>query len=740
MKPACPAPARADEVSRRRFVEASLLALGSVSLSACGGGSSAVTPSGQQPPAGAAPPAPAPAPSPAPAPPPAPGPGSTLTTLQVRSGAAGTFPYTATVLPLRGAVPTGYTLESPDDGALGASILSLHDDGSAAVMVVAGSTTVAASATTTIRLQAAAAGTGAPLTQAAIAAAVASVAVDFGAVYGSATLADFSSPERVWWANRQVICARYRMQPGAPGSTKLEVVVDIHAYAGGRALVELVVENGRMTSSSPIKPAGASYTAAIVRVNGATIATVNGNGAPEGLHEAFRSWYASSWVGGPTGLRVTQNHVDLQAHPLLFKCVRAGAVDMAMYSGDVYAPWAAGRHRASGMGAGGDHPSIGHLPKWESHFLQTGDYRAAGAAESNALCILGYNVGYRDASGSVPTLSQVAGRDMRAIGNWPNLYSGDGPMGWEVAHHPAVGLMAFVARPSPVFIELAQKVTIWNATWSLFVGDRGPGAGMLSTTGLFGSVYQTRAKAWGIRSLAHAIFLTPDAHAWKAPALTSLALNVSYLSGFANNARSKLNVFYGGQLDWPVTEYNVKPTGAAFGTSHMQQCYLLVALHAMASARLLRGPDQTRADALADWAATWASRWINEQSSGSWRYISIGLAMGRDPSAAAGPNSPDTWAAMRAYSYPNQAPPTRVGSWMTSDLDEPAAFSQYTADVRAGAYYPSYFWAALTAAVERNVAGAGTAWTTVQSDVTNLPVWLNGFASDPRWGSTPRNR
>jgi hypothetical protein len=659
----------------------------------------------------------------------------------VRSNAAGTYPYAATVLPLRGAVPSGYTLESPDDSSLATSILSQHDDGSAAVVVVAGSTTVAASSSKTLRLQAATSGAATPLTAAAISAAVNSVAVDFGATYGKASITDFSSPERVWWANRQVICARYRAPAAAPGATKLELVVDIHAYAGGRALVELVVENGKMTSSSPVKPGGASYTAAVVSVNGATVTTVSGNGAPEGFHEAFRSWYASTWIGGATGLRVTQSNTDLQAHPLLFKCIRSATQDMGTYASDAYTPWATGRHRASGMGNGGDHDSIGHLPKWETHFLQSGDYRAASATESNALCILGYNVGYRDTGGAVPTLAQVAGRDMACLHNWPNTYAGDGPMGWEVAHHPAVGLMAFVVRPSPVFIELAQKVAIWNGTWSVFVGDSGPLGGTVAPTGLFGAVYQTRAKAWGIRSLTHAIFLTPDAHPWKAPARNSLAQNVSYLSDFTTNSRSKLNVIYGGQLNWPGTEYNVRPAGAAFGTSNMQQSYLLVTLHRMASARILTGADQAKADALADWTATWPARWVNEQPNGTWRYISIGMAMGRDPSPVTGPNSPDTWTSMRAYSYPGQAPASVAGPWMSSSpWDEPPTLAEYGPDPVAGAFYPSYFWSALVAAVERNVTGASSAWTTVQANVNNLPGWLDGFGLDPRWGATPRNR
>jgi len=40
--------------------------------------------------------------------------------------------------------------------------------------------------------------------------------------------------------------------------------------------------------------------------------------------------------------------------------------------------------------------------------------------------------------------------------------------------------------------------------------------------------------------------------------------------------------------------------------------------------------------------------------------------------------------------------------------------------------------------VERRVPGSAAAWTTVTSNLTNLDVWRNGFANDPRWGAVPR--
>jgi hypothetical protein len=44
------------------------------------------------------------------------------------------------------------------------------------------------------------------------------------------------------------------------------------------------------------------------------------------------------------------------------------------------------------------------------------------------------------------------------------------------------------------------------------------------------------------------------------------------------------------------------------------------------------------------------------------------------------------------------------GTWASQ------SYSSATTDTGAGAYYPSYFWAALVAAVEGGVAGSDAAW------------------------------
>ena len=658
--------------------------------------------------------------------------GAQIATLSVVSeSGSGARPYAATVLPLRGEVPSGSHVTNAAGTEAGA-ILSTHDDGSAAVVVFAST----ASATGSVALHVATGTAPVALTAAAIAAQVSSVAVAFGSPYGTASITDFSTPERVWWATSKVYCARYRVAAPTPGSTALEAVIDIHAYAD-RALVEVVVENAKMTTATPTKPTAASYTGATVSINGgAAIATVNAADMPtEAAHSAFRGWYAPGWVGaGSPGLRVTQLHTELQLHPLLFKCDQAASFDMAGYASDVYTPWSTGRQRATVMGAGGDHASIGPLPQWEARALQSGDYRAWKATEASALACLGYNINYRDSgTGLPPTFTQLKVNNVSQNGysagapqHWPSQSNGSDAMMWDTPHHPAGGLMAFIARPSPVFIELAQKIAVWNGTWSTAYGPT-PGT---PTVGIFGAPYNIRGRAWGLRSLAHATFLTPDALAWKAAGKTSISANVSYLDGWRTDSKALLNAMWDDGPTDPVDGYG---TVGGFGQALWMYHYLITELHKTASANLLTGSSQTAIDTLADWCALQPVRWVNEQANGGWRYVPYVTVMGRDETTI---DSLSDWGAQMDY-WMADAPPSVSGTWMAHDGTD--LYSDGTTAGNGGANYASYFWSALVAAADRGVAGAATAWNAVLDGITNLATWRGGFASDPRWGSTPLN-
>jgi hypothetical protein len=717
-----------DPISRRSFVHFAALGFSTLALPACGGGGGdAPIDTGSIPGSQKSLAAPTLAP-PAPAP--------VVTRLNVTSTADGMRPFAASVFPLEGQVPAGKTLASPDDATLACSVLSHWGDGSAAVMVASGNTAAAKGTTATLALQLADGGAApAALTAARVGQLVSNIKADFG-VLGTAQLSDLSVPERVWWVNAQVICARYRLR--APGHATLEAIVDIHAYASNFAFVEMVVENGRVDTvlPQPVRPADADYVGTLY-VNGAAIGSGKSADAPELTHSAFRAWYAAGWVGDDPGLFACQAVADLQKHPLLFRMDQA-AGDVSGYASDIYLPWGAGRHRGQAMGGAGDHPSIGPLTQWDAAFLQSGSRAAAAAVEVSALSVLSFNLVYRDEhSGLIPDQAMLVGRQRGA--NFPGTYNPDSIRDWEVAHHPAVGLIAFAARPSPVHLETAQRIVMWNATWSA----GGTGSSNLAaykgndfatdSTGVYGFYYQPRGRAWCLRSLVHATFLSPDGSTWREGGRRWLDMNRAYLAEWMKGKNSRALGFMLG--NGPVETEPLGPNGTHRWPT-WQTHFMIPELHKAASAKLLSGSQQAALEALADWAAAFPVRWINEQPNGGWRYIPYQQKFTSDETGT----PPATWGKVLA-TINATSPPSVAGPWFTSDwetVEYAAFFGDAMAGGTAGYYYVSVFWAALVAATERGIPGSSAAWSTVQNNVTNLSYWRQGFADNARFGATPR--
>lgn len=700
-------------ISRRTFVSGVAASLSPALLSGCGGGGQ--TDAVEAPTSGGSPTDP-PAIRPR------------VTSLQATATGAGTFPYSATLLLLRGEVPAGAALVSDDDPDMTHTVFTTWEDGSAALAIVSGRITVTQSEVKTLKVQLERSPTGSrtALTVTDIAKSVSTLSVDFGSGR-VAVLSDFTTPDRTWWANSQCICARYRARQTAGGP--LEAIVDLHVYATGATFAEVVVENGLVDLVKPVAPLSAVYTSASIRVNGTNlIENVSSTDAIEGEHAAFRAWYASGWIGGNPGLRVTQIHTDLQRHPLFFKMVRESSADLSIYESDQYVPWSTGRHRPKDMGSTGDHPSIGPLPLWEARFLQTGDARAAKAVEASCLSTLTYNINYRNsATGFVPDFGQIGARDQQgSVPAWPRLRHPMSMGTWESAHHPAAGLMAFVVRPSPVFVEIAQKVAVWNGTWS------GANNDFTWTSGTHGHWYQVRGRAWCLRSLVHATFLTPADMPWRTHGSNAIYNNAVLFNRWRTDPRAKLNTMW----DYlPATGIKDGSIASGFQSSIWMYHFLLPELHKASSLGLLQGEQQSTLTTVTDWACLQPVRWINEQSNGGWRYVPYLTTMGRD---AANIDSMDNWGDQMNWFYGN-SPPSVTGGWYVFDGTPPTAYNNNNENTRSGAFYPSYLWASLVAAVERDLPGARDAWNTVQRDLTTLSTWLDGFASDPRWGSTPRN-
>ncbi len=425
---------------------------------------------------------------------------------------------------------------------------------------------------------------GTPLTPARVAQLLTSISCDFGA-NGTASLTNFGSPEKIWWANERVICARYRIPVGTGG---LEAVVDVHAFDANRAFVEIVLENGKLNSSSPAGLSSKSYSNATVAVNGNTIATVSSAAAPNGTHNNFRAWYCSTWIGGDPGVVVTHDAASLQAHPLFWKPARPVTTNYAtLYRADAYVPWSTGRHLAVNMGGTGEgaRGGIGPLPGWDSDYICSGNRHVSQACIASGLALLTFNINYRDSgSGVPPSSAQLQGRRAGGSGPWvpwPVIdYGFDGSKAtFESAHQPASPLVAFLCRPSPVFIELAQKILVWNHTNN-------------STSGVM-LWDQGRSRGWRMRNYAIAAFLTPDTDAaWKNSAKTLIANCIPEATQF-QQPWNKLNVIW----DYSANDCEDKSTSRArYQYAFFFQHYMILGWNFVSALKLLNttGPSAVR--------------------------------------------------------------------------------------------------------------------------------------------------
>ena len=377
---------------------------------------------------------------------------------------------------------------------------------------------------------------GTALTPARVAALVKNVTVNAGAL-GIASITNFASPERTWWANARVICCRYR------------AAIDTHARGRHRHPCIRVRPRVRRRSCSrtarstptqrvPARPATKTYAGATVTVNGQEVATVGVAGQGAVVQERRRRRPLRRWTRSvPRVVLLDMDRRRPEGRGDARHRRRCRRIRSSSGAGKARPTTSArntrmtpttlvGRsaQRAARCRAAATWKRIGPLTQWDARYLQTGSRYVRRAVVASALGALSCNVNARDRPAAACRRTRRRSGKTQDDGTWPKTIS---EPAWEVAHHPAVGLMAFLCQPSPAFIEIAQKIAIWNAT-------------ALQNDGVFGFWSQVRGKAWGVRSLAHAIFLTPDGDTWKPAARSSLAANVRTIDAFRKSPNATL--------------------------------------------------------------------------------------------------------------------------------------------------------------------------------------------------------
>lgn len=190
--------------------------------------------------------------------------------------------------------------------------------------------------------------------------------------------------------------------------------------------------------------------------------------------------------------------------------------------------WSGARTRLMGSGLiysympdGGGRPDIAPLPRWTARYLMTQDVRAKVSMMGTAEQAGSFGIHYRDRDTGLP-ISLDTYPSMTILGNGGIFPSCSGSCGTpytpDVAHQPSMSFVPYLISGDYYHLEELQ---FW-ANWNMFYwGNHGGSQGLMVND-------QVRAQAWGLRTLGHAAYITPDAHPLKAYFTAKLGNNLDW--------------------------------------------------------------------------------------------------------------------------------------------------------------------------------------------------------------------
>ena len=212
---------------------------------------------------------------------------------------------------------------------------------------------------------------------------------------------------------------------------------------------------------------------------------------------------------------------------------------------------------------------------------------------------------------------------------------------------------------------------------------------------------------------------------------------------YSQDPQNKLDLVYNDNARHFIDVSSTRPKGQDGIWMHH---WLACVYYTTTVAKILRGAEATTWNATTDWLLKQPVRYVNEASGGEWRLHNF-LTTVSDTTATWPIAMRSTWGEMIRSDYVD-TPPGESGKWLFINHN-PANNPNWNKWSSAGEVtsmaagnYAAIFWAALVAAVERDIPGALTAWNRVQAGISNLNTpggWLDGAADNPRYNRYPRN-
>ncbi|WP_041577116.1 hypothetical protein [Bdellovibrio bacteriovorus] len=189
------------------------------------------------------------------------------------------------------------------------------------------------------------------------------------------------------------------------------------------------------------------------------------------------------------------------------------------------------------MGTAGYHPSIGLISEWDVSYLFTkADPKSFNAIVVNAMANGRYPIYYRDEKTNLPlkfsafpnlcfnSANTNGGGGLSSVGQITSTGTGAAPQKFGTSHHHSIGFMAYLLTGRYFFMEVTQHAAVG---FYLRQGDVGRKFSKGIIEGSAGA-NTTRGAAWVLRTLAQAIYVTPDSHPLKSEFRKSLDENILY--------------------------------------------------------------------------------------------------------------------------------------------------------------------------------------------------------------------
>jgi hypothetical protein len=552
----------------------------------------------------------------------------------------------------------------------------------------------------------------------------------FGAVSWATT--DWDTPWQSWVSGPKMSSWVYRKAVGA--DAHLVAFIEVRLFSGGEVEILPWLENGYVTVASPTNKSAtytftlggtARYTGAIDLKHHTRTPLINGTAL-------------SYWLGTAPGVTPRLDVAYLQETELVPSYSASRSATGLTTLPTTYAPFQVGGfiYDSDAMTSSGYQKPIGMMPEHDVAYLVCTDQPELlyAAVVRNGYSVGRYPIHYRDHTTNRPVrfsqhLTRVlsSGSGMSSTGSSSTSTSTPAPTGgynasWDTAHSPAL-FLAYLITGHWYHMESAQFAC--TANW-LNIDDINYHTGTRGRLLPLAGAVQTRAAAWGARSLVHALLSTPDADTALRDEFTDLAelLIDHHHAVYVAQANNQF-----GWVD-PGEYYSL---AGAQGGSAWQQDFYTAAYGYMNTVELpISSTHATKLDAFFHWKAKSIVFRLGLATGYWWVNSSAAYIVAFSPSFTPNyQNGTGPWYATDKLLYDATfaSPP----AWMSST--EGVLGEEYTSDVWArsliGNMHP-----AIAYAVRHDVEGAADAYARLIG-ATNYSAITTGFAAAPVWSVEP---